>query len=352
MQDSPNEDIIDPGLPICDAHHHLWDPRDNGIAGSRYMFDDLLRDIGSGHRIDATVFIEADAFYSKLRAPTLQSIGETEVAAGVAAMAESGAYGPARVCAAIVAFADLTLGDAVSHVLEAQEVAAGGRLRGIRYCTAYDPSPDMRKPHTNPPAGLMGEARFREGFSRLAKHGLSFDAFLFHPQLAELDALARAFPDTTIILNHVGTPLGKGPYAGRQAAVFDEWRTAVRRVAQNPNVVVKLGGMGMSLMGFGFESRSAKPASQELADAWRPYYEVCVEAFGAHRAMFESNFPVDRMSCDYRTLWNALKRLSASSSAQERAQMFKDTAYRVYRIDERAIATDEGAGRATSPNSA
>jgi predicted TIM-barrel fold metal-dependent hydrolase len=323
-----DEAIIEPDLPICDPHHHLWD-----FPGSVYLLPELLADLGGGHRVESTVFVECGAFYRAAGPDPLKYVGETEFVNGVAAMAASGRYGPILACEGIVGRADLLGGAAVAEVLEAHVRAGGGRFKGIRHAGAWDPSPDIRRSHTAPPPGLYGDAAFRAGFAELGRLGLSFEAWQYHPQLGEVAALADAFPDTAILLNHVGGPLGVGPYAGRRAEVFDAWKAGVTELARRPNVWVKLGGLGMPICGFGFHHRDPKPGSAELAEAWRPYIETCLEAFGPARGLFESNFPVDRASCDYATLWNALKRIAAGASADEKAALFRDNARRFYRLD-------------------
>ena len=322
------EEIIEPDLPICDPHHHLWD-----FPNGRYLLDELLADLGSGHKIESTVFVECGAMYSADASRLMSPVGETEFVNGVAAMSASGRYGPVRACAGIVGFADLTHAD-VGEALAAHIRAGGGRFRGIRHTGAWDPSDDVRNGHTNPPPGLYGREDFRRGFAQLAPNGLSFEAWQFHPQLPEVADLAAAFPETTIVLDHVGGVLGIGPYAGRRDEEFARWKRDMALVAQHENVVVKLGGLGMAICGFEFHKREALPSSAELAEAWRPYVETCIELFGPRRAMFESNFPVDRVSCDYATLWNALKRLAAGASADEKALLFRDVARSTYRLDE------------------
>jgi len=323
-----DEAILEPDLAICDPHHHLWD-----FPASVYLLPELLADLTSGHKVESTVFVECGSFYRAAGPEPMQYVGETEFVNGVAAMAASGRYGPILACEGIVGRADLLGGSAVAAVLESHLRAGAGRFKGIRHAGAYDPSPDIRRGHTAPPPGLYGLASFREGFAELGKLGLSFEAWQYHPQLGEVAALADAFPDTAILLNHVGGPLGIGPYAGRRAEVFEVWKADIVDLARRPNVWVKLGGLGMPICGFGFHRRDPKPGSAELAQAWRPYLETCLEAFGPARGMFESNFPVDRASCDYATLWNALKRVAAGASASEKAALFRDNARRFYRLD-------------------
>ena len=322
------EEIIDPDLPIVDPHHHLVERPETG----RYLLPELLADIGSGHNVTATVYLEWLSMYRAQGPAELRPVGEVEFANGVAAMAASGIYGKTRVCAGIVGYADLTLGAAVEKVLEAMIEAGGIRFRGIRFITASHPdqaawgSPIIR------PAGLLMDSMVREGFARLAPLGLSFDAWMYHTQLGELVDLARAFPATPIVLDHVGGPIGLGPYAGRREEVFAEWSARIRELAECPNVHVKLGGLGMRMFGFTVHTGELPPSSEQLAAAWRPYIETCIAAFGSERAMFESNFPVDKGSCGYAALWNAFKRIAAGCSAADKAALFAGTATKLYRL--------------------
>jgi L-fuconolactonase len=322
------EPPLRPELPIIDAHHHLWDR-----PGWRYLFEGYLADIsGSGHAVRATVYMQAQAMYRADGPRALRVVGETEFANGVAAMAASGQYGPVRVCAGIVGHADLRLGAAVEDVLEQHIRAGGGRFRGIRHLTTWDADQTLMNPLSTGPPGLLADAEFRAGFARLAPLGLSYDAWLFHPQIGELTGLAQAFPETTIVLDHCGGVLGIGAYAGRRDEVFAQWAGSVRGLAGCPNVFVKLGGLGMRINGFGFEAGEVPPSSRHLAQAWRPYIETCIEAFGPARCMFESNFPVDKGSYGYGTLWNAFKRLTWNSSDDEIAALFGGTAARIYAV--------------------
>lgn len=264
----------------------------------------------------------------------MRVVGETEFVNGVAAMAASGRYGSIRACEGIVSRADLTLGEAAGPVLDAHIRAGNGRFRGIRHAAAWDASPDVRNSHTNPPQGLYADPSFRKGLKELAKRDLSFEAWQYHPQLPEVIALARAVPDAKIVLNHVGGPLGIGPYKGKRDEVFEDWSRNIRELASCPNVWVKLGGLGMPLCGFGFKNRETLPGSEELANAWRPYIEVCIEAFGPKRGMLESNFPPDGASCSYSHLWNAFKRITKSASSSEKSLLYKDTARSFYRLDD------------------
>jgi predicted TIM-barrel fold metal-dependent hydrolase len=321
------EEIIEPGLEIVDPHHHLWDRPEH-----RFLINELLADTGSGHNIAQTVFIECGSMYRADGPVEMKPVGETEFVNGTAAMSASGQYGPTRLCRGIVGHADLRLGDGVARVLEAQITAGDGRFRGIRHSVTWDVSDVLSRGRTNSPKGQMYDPTWRAGFARLAPLGLSFEAWLYHPQLPDLADLARAFPQTTIILNHVGGPVGIGPYKDKKAETFAQWKDGITEVAKSPNVVVKLGGLGMRFGMFEFYAREKPPSSADLETAYRPYIETCIAAFGVDRSMFESNFPPDGASSSYPILWNAFKRLAAGSSASEKAMLFNGTARRVYRL--------------------
>lgn len=322
------EDTIEPDLPICDPHHHLWDHRDGRIE-RRYLLDEIQRDLQSGHNIVSTVFIEHLAMYRADGPEELKYVGEVEFANGIAAMAASGLYGKTKVAAGIVGYADLASGSRVKHVLEAELAAAPDRFRGIRCTGAWDPDPRVARA---PKPGLYMDATFRQGFTELEHLGLTFDLPCRYHQLPECTDLAKAFPDTTIVLNHLGGIVGIGAYAGRREEIFAAWREGLADLARCPNVVVKLGGLAMDYSGFGWHERSMPPTSQELSDATRRYYETAIAYFGADRCMFESNFPVDKISCSYNVLWNSFKRITAAYSASEKAKLYHDTAARVYRL--------------------
>lgn len=323
-----HEEPLEPELPIVDAHHHLWDR-----PGWRYLADELRADIeGSGHRIVATIYMQAQTRYRAEGTAAMQPVGEVAFAREVAEHAARVPDLSPRLCAGIVAHADLRLGAAVQDVLEAEIEAGGGRFRGIRHITAWDADASLMNPLSAGPPGLLADPAFREGFARLAPLDLTFDAWLFHPQIRELSDLARAFPDTRIILNHAGGPLGIGAYAGRRAEIRTAWERDLRDLAHCPNVVVKIGGLGMRINGFGFEAGAEPPSSEDLASAWRPFVETCIDAFSPSRCMFESNFPVDKGSYSYGTAWNAFKRLSYGLSSNEREQLFVGTACISYNI--------------------
>ena len=322
---------LEPDLRICDPHHHLWDLQTTRLA-PRYLLDEILQDAQSGHNVVSTVFIECGAMFKAAGPEALRPVGETEFVNGIAAMSASGSYGPVRIAAGIIGTADLQLGDAVAAVLDAHLVAGGGRFRGIRLGATWDASEAVPNHRTNPPRGLFLRTDFRAGFAHLAPRQLTFEAWCYHHQIPEVTALARAFPDTTIILDHFGGPIGIGPYAGKADEVYAQWRAHISELATCDNVVAKLGGINMEVNGFGWHTRPRPPTSQELMEATRPYYEYTLEKFGVERCMFESNFPVDKVTCSYTVLWNSFKRLTAGYSADEKARLFHDTAARVYRL--------------------
>jgi predicted TIM-barrel fold metal-dependent hydrolase len=319
-----NEPLLEPELAICDAHHHLWKRPPN-----TYLLNDLRADLATGHNIVATIAIECGYAYRNSGADELKPLGETEFLEEIALQARSDSGMTTRVVAAIVGFADLSLGDAVAPVLEGHLALSSSRFRGIRYSTTWDNSGAFRN---EAPSEMLLDRRFRQGFGWLEKFNLSFDAWLYHPQLPELAHLAREFPEITIILNHLGAPLGAGPYAGKRADVYRVWRRDMASLAQFPNIFIKLGGMGSVRSGYDWHQRQIKPSSQELAQILKPYFETCIEQFGAARCLFESNFPVEKAANSYRALWNAYKRITSDYSAAERAALFYETGARVYRI--------------------
>ena len=324
---APAEPVLDPALPIVDPHHHLWQRGDH-----RYLLDELLADLNTGHNVVATVFEECHSMYRADGPPELRAVGETEFVAGIAAMSDSGNYGKTRVAAGIVGAADLTLGDRVEPVLLAQLRAGGGRFRGVRHSAGWDSDPIIGNSGSDMTPHLYRRPDFRAGFARLSAMGLSFDAWLYHSQLADVVDLARAFPATPIVMGHVGGVLGYGPYAGRSAEILAAWKRSMSELASCPNVVVKLGGMINRGAAFDFHNAPAPPSSETMAAVWRPYVETCIDLFGATRCMFESNFPVDKMGIGYRALWNAFKRIASGASRAEKLALFGGTAARVYRL--------------------
>jgi predicted TIM-barrel fold metal-dependent hydrolase len=325
------EAALEPDLPICDPHHHLWDARE-GAVQPRYLLDEILEDMSGGHNIVSTVFIECGAMFKADGPENFRCVGETAFVNGIAAMSASGGYGKARVAATIIGTCDLRIGDAAGDVLDAQIAAGGGRFHGIRRGAFWHASPEIRNHRTNPPEGLLLRDDFRAGFKHLGPRNLSFEVWCAHPQIPYAVSLARAFPDTTIILDHFGGPCGIGPYAGKADEVFADWKGKIDELARCQNVYAKLGGLNMDVNGYGWEHRAKPPTSTELAEATRRYFDYAIEKFGPSRCMFESNFPVDKLSCSYTVLWNSFKLLAKGFSADEKAAMFRGTAERVYRI--------------------
>jgi predicted TIM-barrel fold metal-dependent hydrolase len=322
------EAALEPDRPIIDPHHHLWDR-----PGNRYLLHDLVEDLSSGHNIRATVFLECREMYRADGPAETRSLGETTFVAGVAAMSESGKYGPAHACAGIVGNVDFRVGSRAKGILEQHVVAGGGRFRGIRNGATWHSDPSLRVFTSGSGEGLYVNPQWREGFAALAPLNLTFEAWMFHTQLGDLISLAGTHPETKIVLNHVGGSLGVGPYAGKRDEVFKEWRAQIQKLGQYPNVYIKLGGLGMpSLMGFEMGLQEKAPSSEQLAKAWAPYLNTCIEAFGPDRSMFESNFPVDKGMCSYANLWNAFKRVAEPYSNDEKNAMFHNTALKFYRL--------------------
>jgi L-fuconolactonase len=326
------EPTVEPELPICDPHHHFWDFRSGRIPYQRYLLHELADDINSGHNVRSTVFIEARAMYRADGPEEMRPVGEVEFVQGLAAASASGLYGPGRAAAAIVGHANLNLGAKVAPVLEALQAASPNRFRGIRHSVTWDPHPEVENTAAHKQQGQLGSDEFRAGARVLAQMGLSLEGWMYFPQLPELAAFAKAVPDLTIILNHIGGLLRVGPYANRNDEVMATWRSGIAAVAACPNVYCKLGGIGMPRTGFDWHARTTPIGSEELAASVSPLMTYCIEQFSPGRCMFESNFPVDKVSYSYNVMYNAFKRLSKGYSAAERAAMFHDNAARVYRV--------------------
>lgn len=346
----PPEQILEPDLPIIDAHHHLWYvPREQfaamGLFGKdcasalgriydmfpRYLFDDFLADLNSGHNICATVYIEVHSMFRTDGPDHLRSVGEIEFANGMAAMGASGTFGETRTCAGIIGAIDFTMGDAVREVLDAHIAAGNGRYKGGRSPgVSYDPAlPELNAILYSRP-DVLAEPKFREGFRHLGELGLHYEAWVLEPQLADVADLAKAFPEIQIVLNHMGGLIGFGPY--RHDERFPIWKRSIAELAELPNVAVKLGGVGNPLCAMPASTASPQRGSRELADEWRPYVETCIEAFGTERALFESNFPVDGVTAPYATVWNAFKRITDGASAAEKDELYFANANRIYRL--------------------
>ena len=326
----PNvEEPLNTEIPIIDPHHHLWDN-----PGSLYLLNEFLEDVAGGHNITQTVFVECLSHYRQGGPPEMAPVGETEFVRKITSAGAGERFRGISVADGIVGFADLTLGNAVEPVLEAHIEAGEGRVKGIRHAGGWHESNQVPNGHTNPSRGLLMEPRFRQGFACLERFGLSFDACVYHSQLAEVADLAKAFPETPLILDHIGTPIGIGPYAGKRDEVTGNWMQGIAQLAPLANVTVKLGGLGMNICGFEWGKSGRSPTSMQLAELTSPYYLFCIQQFGPDRCMFESNFPVDKAAFSYCVLWNSFKRMTADFSKDERSALFHDTAARCYRLDD------------------
>lgn len=318
------EPALDPGQPVLDSHHHLYQR-----PGLRYLLDEYAADLASGHDVRATVAVQARAMLRADGPPELAALGETEFLNGQAAMSASGIFGPARVAAAIVGHVDLRL-DGVRQVLERHVAAAGGRLRGIRHPLAWDADARLLNPAYATTQELANTDTFRRGLTVLQSMGLSFEIWAFYPQLPQLARMARAFPDLPIVVNHLGGVIRAGEHSKED--VFALWRQGLARLAECPNVVVKLSGLGMRLSAFGFDDGALPPSSEDLAAAWYPWMMTTLDLFGPARCMWGSNFPVDKGSYSYATGLNAMKRLLAGASDGERHDVLWRCAAQHYKL--------------------
>ena len=325
------EPTLEPQIPICDPHHHFWDLRPERIPYQRYLLHELVADVQCGHNVRSTVFIETRTMYRPDGPVELRPVGEVEFVQGLAAASASGLYGPCRAAAAIVGHADLKLGDRVKPVLEGLQAASPNRFRGIRHTVTWDPHPEIGNREQE---GVLATDAFRAGAQVLARMGLSLDTGVVFPQLPELAAFAKAVPELTIVLNHLGGLNRTGQYGHRDDEVLPTWRRGIAAVAECPNVHLKLGGIGMPRLGFDWHERATPIGSEELASSMAPFMTYCIEQFGPNRCMFESNFPPDKVSFSHHILFNAFKRFSKGYSAAERAALFHDTAVRAYRISD------------------
>jgi predicted TIM-barrel fold metal-dependent hydrolase len=267
-----DEPALLPDLPIVDAHHHLW-----SRGHERYLLEDFKADLDDGHRIVATVHVQCGSHYRTSGPARMAPVGETEFASGVARQAlDQG--GTTQVCAGIVGYADLRE-EAVEDVLHAHAAVDAQRFKGIRQATAWDADPRLVNPMMKTSEGLYLDPAFRRGFARLAPLGLSFDAWALHPQLPEVVSLARAFPDTAIVVNHIGAPVGEGRFAGCSADVRTQWHQGIAALAECPNVFMKLGGLGLPILGMGFARGDRPLDSMKLAEQMRPWLELLYRGF-------------------------------------------------------------------------
>lgn len=316
------EPVIASDQPIFDSHHHLWD-RPEG----RYLVDDFMLDASVGHDVRASLFVQCTTGYLTDGPVEMRPLGEVETVLGGSKNLPMHPIG-------IIAFADLQLGSAVRPVLEALLETAAGKLCGIRNKTAYHADPAIRSNPVPAPQGLLLSDAFKAGAQVLASQELCLDIWVYHTQLDEVLALAKAVPGLSVILNHCGGPLGVPPYRKNDPEVFRNWFTGLAKIAALPNTRVKIGGFGLSVMGHGYAKQPKPPLSQKLAADWAPYVETCIDLFGSERAMFESNFPVDKGQFSYNAVWNTFKRLTATLTQEARDNLFWRTAARCYGINE------------------
>ncbi len=324
------EEIIDADRPIIDPHHHLWMKRFN----RNYLLPDLWNDTGSGHNVVKTVFIECSAFYYREGPDHLRPVGETEY---IARCAQQSLQDPDNsTIAGIIAHADLTLAgeseEKLAEVLDQHAAKSNGLFRGIRHAGARDQRPEDLFIALQAPPYLYGKESFRKGLRILAARGLTYDTWHYHHQNLDFLDLARAVPEATMILDHFGTPLGVGTYRNCKDEIFQEWKQEIARIARCENVYAKLGGLAMPDNGFGWDKADCPPTSDEFLKLQQRYYLHTIDCFGPQRCMFESNFPVDRLSLSYHVLFNGFKKLTAQFSEDEKHALFYGTAERVYSL--------------------
>jgi len=317
------EQAIDTSRRIIDPHHHFF------VDSERfpdYDLDSLWADTAT-HKVEQTVYLQCWEGYRKDGPEDMKCVGETE---GVAVIAERAKRQPQSAqIGAMMGETDLR-NPRARAVLEAH-CAASSLFRGIRQIVAWDESSDVlfiMEGVSGP--DVYADPAFRAGFKVLSEMGLRFDAWHYHPQTPHLTALARVFPETPIVIDHLGTPVGIGQYEGHEEEVYRIWARDLAELAACPNVCIKLGGMAMPWNGFHFESASVPPTSDMLVEKWARYFHHAIEKFGPERCMFESNFPVDKCATTYATLWNAYKKMAARYSDAEQNAMFSGTAARFY----------------------
>ncbi|HYF19805.1 MAG TPA: amidohydrolase family protein [Ramlibacter sp.] len=321
------EPALDPEVPVVDPHMHFWHHK----SGYRYFVEEFARDVAaSGHDVQGTVYVECGSMYRAGGPEHLRSVGEAEFAVGQAAIAASGKYTKALGAAGIIGFADLTLGPLARETVDAHVAAANGRFRGIRQRAKWDGDPAVRGPVSADGPGLFLRPEFGEGLDYLTSVGLLFEASVFHHQLPDVVALARAHPDARIVIGNNASPVGHSSYAGKEAEVHAQWLSGIRALAGCSNVSIKLGGLLMSLGSFDFTRAERPPSSDELADLWRPWIEPCLDILGPDRCMASSNFPVDKAGMPYGTVWNAFKRIAGVCSASEKRLLLAGNAKRIY----------------------
>jgi len=327
------EEIIEPSIPICDPHHHYWDLRVERTPYGRYLLHELLDDIRE-HNVTSTVFIEARAMYSAELEKNFKPVGEVEFVEGLSAASASGIYGKSRASSSIIGHANLNLGKKVEPVLESLLEASPRRFKGIRHIVAWDNDKAVDSIPVYNLEEQMSTKNFIDGAKVLSKMGLTFDSWMYFHQLPQLLNLAKQVPDLPIVVDHVGGILLVGEYANKKEEVLKEWEKNISDLSEYPNVEIKLGGLGMPITGHDWHLRKNPVGSDELANQMKYFLDYCIEKFGPERGMFESNFPVDKVSFSYKVLYNAFKKYSKNYSKTERAAMFHDNAIRFYKVEE------------------
>lgn len=322
------EPALAPDLEVVDTHLHLWEERDfpdptggTPLRMSRYLPQDF--DAG-GHRVVQIVYVECGSRYYLDGPEALRAVGESAFAAE---MRDRFAAQAAAELAACIAYADLRSA-LLEQIIDAHQSASAGLLRGIRQSAARLEDPEARLLAGAAEPGLYRDPAFRRGLAMLAERGLTFDAFVFHHQLGEVADLARAVPSATIVLNHLGGPVGyDGP-----GAIPGGW--LIDAVADCPNIVMKLGGVASLVTGYDAAGASMPPSSEDFVRDRGVLFEHAIERFGPERCMFESNFPVDSTSISYGTLWNAYKRIASEYDPGARDRLLSGTARAIYRLNE------------------
>lgn len=294
------------------------------------MVDEFLGDAQDGHRVVQSVFIQCRTGYKH---GTLDSPALETTAIAHATHANQGQASTVRVGAGIVGYADMRGGAGIAPLLDAHIASGCGRFKGVRHIVSWADGPEFQVEGYPTSPGMMSTPEFGAALQQLAVRDLSFEAMVYHTQLGELATIARTHDDTRFVLNHIGLPLGIGAFSSLKDQAFADWRAGLQAVAGCENVYIKLGGMGMHMLGLPLDSETGPLTSQRIAEAYRPYVDECVSAFGADRCMFESNFPVDRRRCDYRTLWNAFKRIASSYTEDEKDMLFSQTARHCYGLE-------------------
>ena len=325
------EEALLPDLPIIDPHHHLWN-----VGFGKYYVEELLNDINfSGHNVKATVYIMSSSntkIYSTQGPDEYITLPEIEFATNEGKRSDLIPNNHVKVNASIVGSLDLTHGVKIKPVIEKGLEISEGRLKGIRMLLASHKDPRITSGAVKSDLGLMLHPNFIEGAKCLEEAGLSLDFWIYHTQLHEMEQIAKALPNLNIILNHIGGPIHIGDYEGKQALTHREWRSAMLRLSRLPNICVKLGGLGMAVNGAKFHLQENPPTSTDLSEIWKPWIFETINMFGVEKCMFESNFPVDKGSCSYGSLWNAFKIISKEMSQDEKNKLFYENAANVYKI--------------------